>query len=244
MSKVKIDSAVSKGSATKAEQHNILYESITYQETSLATEKHEKHKKIARVDFLGAKGVVHLSSDYYIMDGDQTPTSKKGWPLACSESAEPTLKSAEPIAVCSESARPTASTACPESARPTPQLSRLTTPIVVVPTSAQVGLADFQSAKLTFLVPAAADASLDDSAPIVVRSLEMKSNIIQIKDIHFSNMVNKVQNTNILLKLQSGHTISIYASIRDILASSYKRRLRMALYLFMIKQIQILSANK
>ena len=35
-------------------------------------------------------------------------------------------------------------------------------------------------------------------------------------------MVNKVQNTNILLKLQSGHTISIYASIRDILASSCK----------------------
>jgi len=89
-----------------------------------------------------------------------------------------------------------------------------------VPASA---LADFQSAKPTFSVPAAADASSDDSAPIVDRSLEMKSNIIQIKDIYFSNMVNKVQNSNILLKLQSGHTISIYASIRDILASSYKR---------------------
>ena len=35
----------SKGSATKAEQRNILSESTTYQETSLATEKHEKRKK-------------------------------------------------------------------------------------------------------------------------------------------------------------------------------------------------------
>ena len=77
MSKVKIDSAVSKGSAIKAEQHNILSESITYQETSLATEKHEKRTKIARLDFLGAKGVVHLSSDYRIIDGDQTPKVRK-----------------------------------------------------------------------------------------------------------------------------------------------------------------------
>jgi hypothetical protein len=51
VSKVKIDSVVSKGSATKTEQHNILSESITYQETSLATEKHEKRKNIARLDF-------------------------------------------------------------------------------------------------------------------------------------------------------------------------------------------------
>jgi hypothetical protein len=40
--KERIDSDVSKGSATKAEQHNILFESITSQKTSLATEKHEK----------------------------------------------------------------------------------------------------------------------------------------------------------------------------------------------------------
>ena len=72
-----IDSDVSKGSAIKAEQHNILSESITYQETSLATEKHEKRTKIARLDFLGAKGVVHLSSDYRIIDGDQTPKVRK-----------------------------------------------------------------------------------------------------------------------------------------------------------------------
>jgi hypothetical protein len=36
-------------------------------------------------------------------------------------------------------------------------------------------------------------------------------------------MINKVENINILLKFQSGQTISISASIRDILASNYKR---------------------
>ena len=51
----------------------------------------------------------------------------------------------------------------------------------------------------------------------------MKSNIIQIKDVNFSNMINKVENINILLKFQSGHTISISASVRDILANSCKR---------------------
>jgi hypothetical protein len=73
------------------------------------------------------------------------------------------------------------------------------------------------------LVPAAADASSDDSAPIVDHSLELKSNIIQIKDVHFSNIISKVENTNILLKFQSSHTILISASIRDILSNSYKR---------------------
>jgi hypothetical protein len=33
--------------------------------------KHGKHKKLARLDFLGAKVVVHLSSDYRIIDGPQ-----------------------------------------------------------------------------------------------------------------------------------------------------------------------------
>ena len=83
----RIDSDVSKGSATKAEQHNILSKSITSQKTSLATEKHEKRKKIARHDFSRAKGVVHLSSDYRIIDGDQAPTSNKGGLRACLESA-------------------------------------------------------------------------------------------------------------------------------------------------------------
>jgi hypothetical protein len=123
---------------------------------------------------------------------------------------------AESIAACSEPARPPASAACPE-------LARLTAPAAFVLASAQVGLADSQSAKLSFLVPVAIDASSDDLAPIVDHSIEMKSNIIQIRDVHCSNMINKVENTNILFKFQSGHTISISASIRDILASSCKR---------------------
>ena len=36
-------------------------------------------------------------------------------------------------------------------------------------------------------------------------------------------MINKVENTNILLKFQSGHTISISAFVRDILVNSCKR---------------------
>jgi hypothetical protein len=149
----------------------------------------------------------------------------KGELPACSESAELTSKLAELITACLESARPTtqsakptASTACLESARPTFQSTKLT-----ASASARVSLADFQSAKLTFPVLAAVDASSDDSAPIVDCSLEMKSNIIQIKDLHFSNMINKVENTNILLKFQSGQTISISASIRDIIANNCKR---------------------
>ena len=76
-----IDSDVSKGSATKAEQYNILSESITSQKISLAIENHEKRQKPARLDFSGAKGVVHLSSNYRIIDGDQAPTSNKGGSL-------------------------------------------------------------------------------------------------------------------------------------------------------------------
>ena len=79
--KERIDSDVSKGSATKAEQHNILSESITSQKTSLATQKNGKRQKITRLDFSGAKGVVHLSNDYRIIDGDQAPTSNKGGSL-------------------------------------------------------------------------------------------------------------------------------------------------------------------
>jgi len=95
VSKVRINSIATKCSATKARQHNILSESITSQKTSLAIEKHGKHKKPAKIDFSGAKGVVFLSSDYHIIndpqiiaeqclanktyqdDGDQAPTSKK-----------------------------------------------------------------------------------------------------------------------------------------------------------------------
>jgi hypothetical protein len=89
-------------------------ESITSQKTSLATEKHGKRQKSARLNFSGVKGVVHLSSDYYIIDGDQTPTSKK-------ERLPAYLESAEPTPACFKMARPTAFAACPESARLTSQ---------------------------------------------------------------------------------------------------------------------------
>jgi hypothetical protein len=45
--KERFDSDISKGSATKGEQHNILSESITSQKTSLVTEKHGKRQKIS-----------------------------------------------------------------------------------------------------------------------------------------------------------------------------------------------------
>jgi hypothetical protein len=106
----------------------------------LLHKKHEKRKKPARLDFLGAKEVIHLSSDYRIIDGDQAPTSNKGGLPACSELAGLTSKSAELITACPkparltfQSARPTASVVCPESARPT-------APAAVVLASAQVGL--------------------------------------------------------------------------------------------------------
>jgi hypothetical protein len=60
----------------------------------------------------------------------------------------------------------------------------------------------------------------NDLTPLVDWFLEKKRNIIQIKDMHLSNMINKVENTNILLKFQSCHTISISASIKDILTNS------------------------
>jgi hypothetical protein len=128
--KERIDSDVSKGSATKAEQQNILSESITSQKISLATEKHGKRQKSARLDFSGVKGVVYLSSDYRIIDGDQAPISNKGGLPSSS-------KSTEPIVACSESARPTASVACSEAARPTasvacPESARATAPAAVV----------------------------------------------------------------------------------------------------------------
>jgi hypothetical protein len=211
--KERFNSDVSKGSATKAEQHNILFESIISQKTSFVTEKHGKRQKSVRLDFLGTKGVVYLSSDYHIINGDQAPTSNKEGFSACSESVEPTLKSAELTPACSKSARlasqlakPTASVACSESARPTSQSARLTAsavcsksarltaPAAIVLVSAQVGLADSQSAKPTFLVLAATNVSSDGSTPIVDWYLGMKSNAIQIKDMHFSNMINKVEN--------------------------------------------------
>ena len=181
--------------------------------------------------FSGAKGVVYLSSDYYIIDGDQAPTDQKEGLLACSKSAKPTIQLAKPAASAanSESARPAPQSAKPtapgtflESARPTPMSVKPTTPAA----SAQVGLADIELAEPTPSVSAAADASLDDSAHIVDHPQDKKNHIIQIKDIHLSDVINKVQDTNILLKFQSGHTILISAYIRDILENSYQRPIR------------------
>jgi hypothetical protein len=197
--KERIDLAICKGSATKAKQHNILSEAITYQEISPATEKYGKRQKPARLDFSGAKGVIHLSCYCRIIDRDQAPTSNKEGLPAYSELTEPTLKSTKLTPICSklakptvQSARPTAYATCPESARPTSKLAKPTTPAAIVTASAQVGLADSQSARPTFLVPAAADASSGGLTPLVDWFLEKKSNIMQIKDIHFSNMINKV----------------------------------------------------
>ena len=64
---------------------------------------------------------------------------------------------------------------------------------------------------------------LGDLTPLVDWFLEKKSNIIQIKDMHFSSLINKAQGTSILSNFQSGHIISIATSISDILASSFKR---------------------
>jgi hypothetical protein len=53
------DLDISKGLATKAEQHNILSELIISQKTSPAIEKQGKHQKPTRLNFLGATGVIH-----------------------------------------------------------------------------------------------------------------------------------------------------------------------------------------
>jgi siroheme synthase len=130
---------------------------------------------------------VYLSSDYYVISEDQVPAKKNETLPPYSKSARPTTHAA-----CSESARSTTHAASHESARPTLTPARLS----AYTASAQIGLTDSQSAKPISLVTATADASLDDSA-LVDRSSEIKNHIIQIKDIHFSDMINKVQNTNI-----------------------------------------------
>jgi hypothetical protein len=73
------------------------------------------------------------------------------------------------------------------------------------------------------LLQVATNVSSDGSTPIVDWFMGMKSNAIQIKDVHFSNMTNKVENINIFLKFQSGQTISISATIREILTNSCNR---------------------
>jgi hypothetical protein len=115
--KGRIDSDVSKYLVAKVENHNSFSELVISHKTSLGKEKHEKHKRTARLDFSGAKGVIHVSNDYYIIHGDQAPTSNKGALSACPESAKLTLKLAKPIPTYSKSARPT-----PQLAKPSPLL--------------------------------------------------------------------------------------------------------------------------
>ena len=62
-----------------------------------------------------------------------------------------------------------------------------------------------------------------DLTPLVDWFLEIKNNVIQIKDMHFSSLINNAQGTSILSNSQSGHIISIATSISVILASSFKR---------------------
>jgi len=66
---------ISESSVDKTEQNNIQSESVPSQETSLVVSKQGKHKKLARLDFSSAKGVVRLSHDCRIIDGDQAPTN-------------------------------------------------------------------------------------------------------------------------------------------------------------------------
>jgi hypothetical protein len=56
---------ISKSSAMSMKKEAIPSKSIISQRTSLATKKHEKHKKTTRLDFSSAQGVIHLSNDYH-----------------------------------------------------------------------------------------------------------------------------------------------------------------------------------
>jgi hypothetical protein len=73
----------SKGSATKAEQHNNLSESITSQKTSLVIEKHRKRHKSARLDFSGVKGLyTYLVITTSLMEIKPLQATKEGHLLA------------------------------------------------------------------------------------------------------------------------------------------------------------------
>ena len=69
--KEKVDSDISECSADKTKQNNIHSESIPSQETSLVVAKHGKRKKLARLDFSGAKGLVYLFNDYHVVHDPQ-----------------------------------------------------------------------------------------------------------------------------------------------------------------------------
>jgi hypothetical protein len=99
----------------------------------------------------------------------------------------------------------------------------------------QAVLANLESTRLVYLVPAVSDASLDGLALVVdnvvsVDSkecsieqatighfLKLRSKTIQIKDMYFSNIINKVQSTSILPNYQCCCNLSIVTYISDIL---------------------------
>lgn len=203
----KIDLDPSKSSVAKTEQHSDPFERIASQQTSLAIEKHGKHKKLARLDFSGAKGVAYLSKDDSVVDNhqiitkycsinkihqdaeDQTPTSEKG--------GETTIYTSHgPI----EAARPPT-----EGARPPP------------------------------LVLTTTDASLDDSSPVVNCLSEKKVNIMQIMDTRFSNMINKVQIRSFSPNSQYSHIFQLIHLLVIFFLVVLKDRLGRTFYLLMMK---------
>jgi hypothetical protein len=104
--KEKVDSDISECLADKTKQNSIHSES-TYssQGTSLVVAKHGKRKKLARLDFLGAKGVAHLSSDYRIIDGPQIIAKQDSFDKAYQDD-----KDQEPLQAKRKERQPTAQT--------------------------------------------------------------------------------------------------------------------------------------
>jgi hypothetical protein len=90
------------------------------------------------------------------------------WLLAYAESAELTPACSELARPTPQLARPTASTTCPESAWLTSQ-----------------------SAKPISSIPVVVEVLPDDLTPLVDWFLEMKNNIIQIKNMHFSSLISE-----------------------------------------------------
>jgi len=57
---------------------------------------------------------------------------------------------------------------------------------------------------------------IDGGQALINCFLEMKGNVMHIKDMYFSSMINKVQGASILPNSQSGHIILIATSKRPI----------------------------
>jgi hypothetical protein len=77
--KERFDSDVSKGSATKAEQHNILSESITSSKTSLVTEKQGNDRNQLDLIFQELKGLyIYLVITTSLMEIKPLQATKEG----------------------------------------------------------------------------------------------------------------------------------------------------------------------